>query len=292
MIQLGRKLAKQYDPLIVAEIGQNHQGDVYQAVRMIGAVVKCGVDAVKFQLRDAELEYPAEVLDAPHPNPNNAFGDTYRKHRAALDLTFVDLLHLQSRIYYNEWPVDMFVTPCHVSWVDRLEEMNFPYYKIASKDCTNLELIREVGRTGKPVILSTGMSGMSDIAAGIGAIGHDNYVVLQCTSSYPCAHQDVNIKAMETIKKAFGCHVGISDHTLDITVPALAVATGAVVVEKHFTQSRKQKGTDHAVSLEPYEFREMVLRCRAVETIMGTGNKVVRACEADAIQKLRPPVAV
>lgn len=291
-IKLGRKLAKLYDPLIVAEIGQNHNGDAYQAIRMVGQAVKCGADAVKFQYRRAELEYPAEVLNAAHPHPENAFGETYREHREHLDLTYGELGHIERRIRYNEWPVDMFVTPCHAALVEDLEYLHVPFYKIASKDCTNLELIREVGRTRKPVILSTGMCGLTDIETSLSAIGHGHVVVLQCTSSYPCEALDVNLRAMETIKKTFGYHVGISDHTIGIAVPLLAVQMGAAVIEKHFTQNRNQKGTDHAVSLEPPEFKLMVQQCRMVNDIMGTGNKVVRACEAEALEKLRPPVAV
>lgn len=250
-------------PLVVAEIGQNHNGDVYTALRMIGMAERCGADAVKFQLRNCEAEFPPEVLDAPHPQPEHAFGATYREHRRALDLTADDIRHLVDRIRYNEWNVGWICTPCWVGAVEELERLNCPTYKVASKDLANMELLKAIAATGKPVILSTGMHGFDEIAAALEIVPHAT--VLHCRSLYPCPPEKANLRRMVEIRDVFGVPVGYSDHTPGTAVCAAAVALGATVIEKHVTLSRRMKGRDHSCSAEEDDLRRIVGEAREVE---------------------------
>lgn len=262
-LQLDRPVGDGHSPYIVAEIGQNHNGDVYAALRMIDMAVRCGVDAVKFQLRNADAEFPAAVLDAPHPNPQNAFGDTYRDHRHALDLTAAEISHLADRIRYNDWPIAWFCTPCWVGAVEQLERLAAPFYKIASKDLANHELLCEVAKTAKPVILSTGMHGFREIGQALDIVGTD-VIVLQCTSRYPCPPESVNLRRMGAIRDEFGVLVGYSDHTAGTAVCGAAVALGACLIEKHVTLSRQMKGTDHACSADEADLARIVAESREI----------------------------
>ena len=274
----GRPIGPQFKPYVVAEIGQNHNGDAYEAVRMISMAVKAGCDAVKFQLRNAEAEYSAEVLDAPHPNPANAFGETYREHRAALDLSISDLALIQKRIQYNEWPITMFVTPCDVSCVAPLVELNMPAYKVASKDLTNLPLVEAVAKTGKPVILSTGMAVDEEIETACDLVDDINgdFAVMHCTSEYPCPNDHVDLRVLKMMDSFHCKHSfvrGYSDHTVGILAGPLAVAMGASIIEKHITLSRCAKGTDHACALEKDGLERYVRDCRNAYTMLGVHLK-------------------
>lgn len=268
----GRLIGPDHDPYVIAEIGQNHNGDVYTAVRMIGMANKCGADAVKFQLRNADIEICKSHLDAPHPNPGNAFGATYREHRLALDMSITDIRHLANRIQYNEWPIQWFATPCFVGAVEQLESLNAPCYKIASKDLTNLPLIAEAAGTGKPVILSTGMATMQEIEQALTTVGsfHDDVIVMQCTSQYPCPNENANIAAMVMIQDEFQCNVGFSDHTIGILAPSIAVSLGAVMIEKHITLSRAMPGTDHAGAVENDGLRRIVRDVHETRKLVGS----------------------
>lgn len=271
----GVKLGEQ--PYIIAEIGQNHNGDVYEAIRLVAMAVRCGCDAVKFQLRDAEAEFPPEVLDAPHPNPANAYGETYREHRKALDLKPGDLKHIKRRIEYNEWPITMFVTPCHISCVETLIDLKMPAFKIASKDMWNKPMIEACLATRKPVLLSTGMAtGMEVFNIMRRYRGEHNLIPMLCSSEYPCPvdHVDLEVLHGYRILSASGV-VGFSDHTVGILAAPLSIAYGATVIEKHITLARAAKGTDHAVSLEEDGLRRLVRDCHNAVKMRGDIRKMV-----------------
>lgn len=258
-VQLGSRLVGDGCPtFIIAEIGQNHQGDVYQALRLCREAVLSGADAVKFQLRDAENEFSQEVLDAPHPCPEHAFGATYREHRAVLDLTADQLASLQSRVAYNQWEVEFFVTPCHVSCVEPLEEMGIEFYKIASKDRDNDDLWDAVRATGKPFISSS-----PDYSGLAGA-----QVRQYCVQEYPAPLSHIDLSRIRECLPISG----YSDHSGNPAVPILAAGVGARTIEVHVTHSKHQHGRDHKASLEMAEFATMVKAIREIDDLRNGRN--------------------
>ncbi len=277
-IQIGRSIVGDGKPTyIIAEIGQNHQGDVYQATRLCAVANECGVNAVKFCKRDLSCEMTAAMGDAPYVN-GNSFGETYRAHREALELNEREYRHLKERIRYNEWSLDMFASVCDLPSVDLMERVGVPAFKIASRDIDNIPLIRRVASTHLPVILSTGMSDISEIEQAVAVIQkhHTDIVIMQCTSQYPTENQDVNLRAIDELRRAFGLPVGLSDHTPGIKAAVNAINHGACMIEKHFTFSRSAKGTDHAASLEPKGLRQLVEGIRITEEQQGDGIKAMR----------------
>jgi sialic acid synthase SpsE len=289
-LQIGnRVIGDGCQPFYVAEIGQNHNGDVYHAIRLVGAAERAGVDAVKFQLRDAEREFLPEVLAAPHPDPQHAYGETYGEHRKALDLTVSDLHHIQYRIKYNNWRAQMYATPCHQSCIEPLFNMDMPAYKIASKDIRNIELIEGVARIGKPVILSTGMCDVGDLGRAIDAVRkfHNQLIVMQCVSMYPCPLEYAALAAIETIRNEYDCLVGYSDHSGFMEAGSWAVQRGACMVEAHITSVHGQRGTDHACSIPVADLRHAVYLTR-MSHLASQGRSWISP--TDATQEVREKI--
>lgn len=262
-------------PFVIAEIGQNHNGDVYHAVRLMGMADRCGVQAFKFQARDAAYEFTPEQLAAPYVN-HHSYGATYGEHRAALDLKPEHFAHLKDRHRYNGWEATLLASVQSPRMVAELERIDFcPAYKIASKDLLNHELIEEAARTGKPVLLSTGLAETwEEIRRAIEVIRrhHDNFGVFHCVSVYPCQPADCNLRAIDLFRawsRDWGCPIGWSDHTGTTQVPAHAAAMGYDMIEVHVTLSRMQRGTDHAPSLEETGLRELMLRLRITKEAEG-----------------------
>ena len=273
----GRRIGEGEPCFIVAEIGQNHDGDAYNAVRLIKVAHDAGVDAVKFCKRDIESDLTRAARDAPYTGMHS-FGATYGEHREALELTGDELAFIKKRmVELNKWPEVLFATACDIKSVDVLEEaIDPPLYKIASRDIDNLPLVDYVARLGKPVVLSAGMTwkpcGAEDVERAIVHIRqyHQKIIVLQCTSNYPTKNEDVGLPRIEQIRQDYGVLTGLSDHTSGIVMAQAAAARGAVMVEKHITHARMLKGTDHACSLEPDGIRRLVRNIRAVEAAMQT----------------------
>ena len=270
-ISSGRTIGPGYPCFVVAEIGQNHNGDVYTATRLLKAAHDAGVDAVKFCKRDIPSDLTEEAYNAPYAGPN-AFGPTYGTHREALELSAAEYVHLNERMRYNEWQEVFFATACDQKSVDIIEETICPpLYKIASRDLDNLPLLRYVSRFKKPIILSTGMArNDAEIWAAIEIVRDAGcgVVLLVCTSEYPTPNNHVRLWRLEEYRRTFGVLVGLSDHTPGITAGIVGAALGACIVEKHLTLSRSMKGTDHAASLEPDGMRRMVAKIREVEEMM------------------------
>jgi sialic acid synthase SpsE len=273
----------------VAEVGQNHNGRMALARRLIDAVAESGADAVKFCKRHLPSELTPAAARRPYLGPQS-FGATYGEHRRALELSPAQ--HAELKAYAqaarSAAPLAYFATACDNRSVDELEAIGVPCYKIASRDLTNLPLIDYVARTGKPVILSCGMDALDEISQALDTLRmhHDQIVLLQCTSAYPTTYADVNLRAMETLRREFDVLVGLSDHTIGSAVPLAAAALGAVLIEKHVTLSRGLRGSDHPCSLEPRELQEMVAGIRAIEGALGDGVKRVPASVAAAKTKL------
>jgi N,N'-diacetyllegionaminate synthase len=259
---------------IIAEAGVNHNGSIELAKRLIDEAKMAGVDAVKFQTFQADKLVSKHAKKAAYQNENTDTSETQYEMLRKLEL---DLETHKILIQYcNERNIMFLSTPFDNESIDLLDELGVEVFKIPSGEIDNIPYLTKVGAKGKKVILSTGMSGLSDIEFALDILkknGTQDIVVLHCNTEYPTPMQDVNLMAMLTIKQAFKVEVGYSDHTLGIEIPIAAVALGASVIEKHFTLDKTLKGPDHRASLEPKELRDMVNAIRNIEKAMGDGIK-------------------
>lgn len=265
---VGKKIGSGQPTFVIAEIGNNHDGSVYQAERLIDAAAEAGANAVKFQTHIAEAEMHPSTPTAPHfPEPRWEF--TKR-----MELSLEEHLRLQA--YAEKCGVVFFSSPFSVEAVELLEEVGVPLYKIASGEVTNPPLIEAIAATGRPVILSTGMSGIPEVDAAMAILkdAGSDVLILQCTSTYPCPPEKVNLRAMAALGDRYGVPYGLSDHTPDIHTSIAAVALGASVLEKHFTLSKRLYGPDHHASLTPDELARLVAGVREVEVALGSDQKV------------------
>lgn len=280
----GRYLGEGHPCYIVAEIGQNHNGCMETARKLIDAAAYAGADAVKFCKRDLASELTAEAFHQPYNNPHS-YGRTYGEHRRALELSREQ--HAELSDYAASCGVTYFSTACDARSVEDLELIEVPFYKVASRDLTNLPLLECIAATGKPVVLSCGMDGLDAIEQALNVIRRSGspVVLLQCTSSYPTDPADVNLRVIPALRQQFGIHIGYSDHTLGGAVALGAVALGAVMIEKHITLDRNQRGRDHACSLTPVELKQFVADIRTIEAALGDGIK--RVPESVAAAKAR-----
>lgn len=278
-------VGEDYPTYIIAEIGQNHNGEVKLAKKLIDMASDCGANAVKFQKRDIASELTKAAYEKPYDNPNS-FGETYGEHREFLELD--EAQHLELKEYAEAKGITYFCTPCDIPSVEMLERIDCPFYKVASRDLTNIPLLERLGKTGKPVIISTGMASIEDIEAAIKALnyGKDKLMILQCTSQYPCALENVNLKAMDTLRERYGLITGFSDHTSGVVVSTAASVMGAAIIEKHITLDRTMKGTDQPGSLERSGLAKLVDYIRATEIATGDGVKDVNPATQAAKEKL------
>ena len=271
---------------VIAEIGQNHNGSMETAKKLIDVAAKCGVTAIKSCKRDLKSELTQEAWDRPYVGPQS-FGPTYGEHRMVLELSPEQ--HQELSDHSNQKGLIYFVSACDVPSVDVMEGIGVPLYKVASRDLTNIPLLERMAETGKPIILSAGMGGEEDLQDAFDVIRahHDNIVLLQCTSEYPTPYPDVNLNAMQTLRERFDVLVGLSDHTIGIMTAVAGVAMGAVAVEKHLTLARHMKGTDHAASLEPAGMEKVVRDIQNLRQAFGDGSLSVPEGVQVAEAKLR-----
>ena len=234
---------------IIGEIGQNHNGDVNAAKKLIDMCYECNIKLVKFQKRDIETEFTKEAYNKPYLN-KNSFGETYGEHREFLELNKEQ--HKEIKKYANDKGVVYFCTPCDIPFLKIMEEIECPFYKVASRDITNIPLLKELGKIGKPVIISTGMADYDDIELALKTLNlpDNKVVILQCTSEYPCPPENCNLNVLTTFKKRFKNLIGLSDHSSGILAPTIACLLGVSIIEKHITLDRSMKGTDQSGSLE------------------------------------------
>ncbi|MEO8567743.1 MAG: N-acetylneuraminate synthase family protein [Ginsengibacter sp.] len=281
----GTPVGENYPVYLIAEIGQNHNGDMLIAKKLIEMAARCGANAVKFQKREIACELTKEAFNKSYDNPNS-FGATYGEHRIFLELD--EAQHLELREYAMAVGITYFCTPCDIPSVELLERIGCPFYKVASRDLTNIPLLEKIGSLEKPVIISTGMADLDDIDNALKALTAkpDKVVIMQCTSEYPCKLENVNLRAMETLKKKYGYLVGLSDHTSGVIISAAAAVLGGVMIEKHITLDRTMKGTDQPGSLEESGLKKLIEYIRASETAMGDGEKIVIPSTKAAKEKL------
>jgi sialic acid synthase SpsE len=260
--------------LIVAEIGQNHNGRLDQALELVDAARWSGADAVKVTKRDLSRELSREARDRPYHSPHS-YGATYGEHRRALELS-ADA-HAAIRGRAREHGLSFVATVCDAPSADLMTALEPCALKIASRDLANLPLVETVARRGLPVILSTGMSDWAEIDPAVRIVREHGTtpILLHCTSLYPTPLDQAHLRSIPALVRRYGCPCGFSDHTPGIVAPLAAVALGARVIEKHLTLDRQHKGSDHAASIEPDEFRRMVDGVRDVERALGSADKPV-----------------
>jgi len=271
---------------VIAEVGQNHQGEVEQAKRLIDAAKECGVNAVKLQKRSNRLLYTREFYEQPYDN-ELSFGHTYGEHREALELGADDYRELLR--HAREVGVMLFATPFDFESADLLVELGVPAFKFASGDLTNTPLQRHVAGFGKPMFLSTGGGTLADVERAVDTILplNDRLCVLQCTAAYPAAVEDLNLNVITTLREHFPqLVIGLSDHQNGIAMAVVAYTLGARVIEKHFTLGHALKGRDHAFSLMPEGMRRLVRDLHRVPAALGNAEKRPLPIEADPLEKM------
>lgn len=273
---------------IIAEAGSNHDRKLDQALRLVDVAAEAGADAVKFQTFNAE-KIQARTRDRA------SYLDTLVEKGRSMQDVFRDLelpreWHARLAEHARGAGLDFLSTPFDEEAVDLLVSLGVPAIKIASFELWHLPLIRHAARSGKPLILSTGMADLGDIEEALAAVrqeGNADAILLHCAVNYPPAWADLNLRAIATMAAAFGVPVGYSDHSPGHTAPVVAVTLGARMIEKHFTIDRTLPGPDHPFALEPRELAEMVRAIREAETSLGTGEKRRAAAEEELYRVAR-----
>lgn len=272
---------------IIAEAGVNHNGDLKIAKAMIDVASESGADAVKFQTFNSTsiVSKKADKAEYQKKNTNDAV-ESQLEMVQKLELSEAD--HHELIAHCKTKNIQFLSTPFDHESIDLLDRLGLKTLKIPSGEITNLPYLRQIGRLGKQLILSTGMANMGEIEAALNVLTaagtrKENITVLHANTEYPTPMQDVNLRAMQTIANTFDVKVGYSDHTLGIEVDIAAVALGACIIEKHFTLDRSMKGPDHKASLEPQELSDMVKAIRNIELALGSGIKQASPSESKNI---------
>jgi N,N'-diacetyllegionaminate synthase len=278
--------------LIIAEAGVNHNGSVEVAKKMIEAAHEAGADIIKFQ-----TGLPKNVISKYAPKAGYQIENTGIENDTQLDMANSFSMEYASfellKNYAEKVGIQFLSTPFDIESMDYLHSIGLKLWKIPSGEITNLPYLRHIAKFHEPIILSTGMSTMQEVKKAVDILnenGAGKVSLLHCTTDYPTNYEDVNLKAMLSLKEEFGVEVGYSDHTRGIEVPVAAVAMGATIIEKHFTLDRNMEGPDHKASLEPNELQQMVHAIRNIESAMGTGIKEPRQSELSNIIAARKSI--
>ena len=278
----GRKVGPGQLCLIVAEAGVNHNGSLEMARKLVDVAAQARADAVKFQTFKAERIVTADAPKADYQLRTTDAAESQYDMLRSLELSHE--AHHELVAHCKKKGILFMSTPFDEESADFLETLGVPAFKIPSGEITNLPFLAHVARKGRPMIISTGMSTLSEVEAAVNTVcqtGNRDLVLLHCLSAYPADPKDANLRAMHTMATAFDVPVGYSDHTLGIEVALAAVALGACVIEKHFTLDRTLPGPDQSASLEPDELRALVGGVRTVEAALGHGRKEPAPCEAE-----------
>jgi N-acetylneuraminate synthase len=280
----GRAIGENHPTYIIGEIGINHNGDINIAKKLIDMAVIAGFDAVKFQKRTPELAVPPEQRDVIRETPWGKM--TYMEYRKRTE--FGEKEYSEIDRYCKEKKIDWFASVWDVEAVDFMEKMKTIAYKIPSAALTDHQLLKKVKNTGKPIILSTGMSTNEQIDGAIAALGNlENTLIMQATSTYPSNINELNLKVINTYKNKYKCPIGYSGHEFE-TVPTIAaVALGACAVERHITLDRNMWGSDQKASLDPCDQLALVKGIRIVEKALGDGEKKLYESEVPSMKRLR-----
>jgi N-acetylneuraminate synthase len=283
-IKIGNRLiGDNYPTYIVAEIGINHNGSLEIAKRMIDASVHAGVDAVKFQKRTPELCVPPDQREHMRETPWGYI--TYFEYRKKVE--FGPEEYAQIDQHCREKGITWFASVWDEPSVDVLQPFNPPCYKIPSASLTDQGLLRHLRTTGRPLILSTGMSTMEQIRSAVRLLGEENLLITHATSTYPCEPDELNLLMLRSLREAFTCPIGYSGHEVGLIPSVVAVSLGACLIERHVTLDRAMWGSDQAASVEPGGFERLVKYIRVTEQALGDGIKRVYDSEIPSLNRLR-----
>lgn len=289
-IKIGNKwVGKDEACFVIAEAGSNHNGKLKQAKELIDIAKEAGADAIKFQIFTAEKIYSSKTPAMTYLKENKLIKKSETIHGLIKKIEMPRIWIKELAGYCKKKKIIFLSTPFDLEAVDELESF-VPAYKIASFEITHLPLLEYVAKKKKPIILSTGMADLSDIELALDAIykeGNKNVILLHCAIGYPPRYEDLNLRAIETIRQAFQLPVGFSDHRLDITSDITAVALGACIIEKHFTISRRLKGPDHPFALEPNELKNMIEQIKNTEKSLGSPIKKHTSAEEELYKLAR-----
>jgi N-acetylneuraminate synthase len=284
-IRIGDRLVGGGQPAyIAAEIGINHNGDLDIARKLIDVAARAGCDAVKFQKRTPEVCVPPEQRDKVRSTP---WGEiTYLDYRERVEFGAAEYSAIDEQC--KQTGIAWFASPWDEESVQFLEAFDPPAYKVASATLTDEGLLKSIRSTGRTVVLSTGMSSLEQIDHAVDLLGGtDDLLIAHCTSSYPCAPEELNLRMIQTLKDRYSCPIGYSGHEIGLPTTVAAVALGASYVERHITLDRAMWGSDHAASVEPGGFERLVKYIRVTESALGDGEKRVYDSELPLMQRLR-----
>ena len=284
-IKIGNKSVGDGHPAyVIAEIGINHNGDLGIAKQMIDAAVHAGADAVKFQKRTPDVATPPDQQKQMRETPWGYISYLDYRYKVEFDYDQYCEIDRHCREKGIAWMVSVWDEPS----VDFMERFDTPAYKIPSASLTDTKLIRKARATGRPLILSSGMSTMEQIQTGVQVAGIDDLALMHCTSTYPCEPEELNLRMVETLRSEFpALPIGYSGHEVGLVPSAVAIALGACMVERHLTLDRAMWGSDQAASVEPGGFDRLVKYIRVTEASLGDGVKKVYDSEKGSMKKLR-----
>lgn len=283
-VKIGKSMVGGGNPCyVIAEIGINHNGDLEIAKRLIDAAVLAGCNAVKFQKRTPELCVPMEQRNIMRETPWGVM--TYMQYRERVEFGEAEYRAIDE--YCSQRGIDWFVSPWDVQAVDFMEAFNPVCYKVPSALVTDLKLLRKLRDTGRTIILSTGMSDMSQVKTAFSIFDRTKLILTHTTSTYPCKPEELNLRAIETLRREFGVPVGYSGHEVGLQTTYAAVVLGASLLERHITLDRAMWGSDQAASVEPSGFSRLVRDIRTIEKALGDGVKRVFDSEVPVMKKLR-----
>lgn len=276
---------------IIAEAGVNHNGSLDLAFQLVERAKACHADAVKFQSFRADRIVTRSAAKAAYQERTSGYAESQFEMLKRLELN--NDAHRRLIEHCREINIEFLSSPFDEESVDLLDSLGVSQFKVPSGEITNLPLLQHIARKGRPIILSTGMANLGEVEEAVGtlqAAGSVQITLLHCVTEYPAPYGEINLRAMQTLRTAFGLPVGYSDHTPGIEIAIAAVAMGAEVIEKHFTLDRSLAGPDHRASLEPAEFKQMAVAIRNVDLALGTGIKAPAPCELQNIPVARKSV--
>lgn len=283
-IQIGNKTIGPGNPVFtIAEIGLNHNGSLEIARKLIDAAIMAGFDAVKFQKRTPELCVPPEQRNVMRETPWGIM--TYMEYRHRVEFGQEDFREISR--YCKERNICWFASCWDEPSVDFIEQFDAPCYKLASASITDLGLIGRMKKTGRPVILSTGMSTMEEIDRAVNVLASSDLLIAHSTSTYPCKPEELNLRMINTLQALYEFPVGYSGHEVGLQTTCAAVALGAFFIERHITLDRAMWGSDQAASVEPSGMLRLIRDIRVIEKALGDGVKKVYDSEAGILKKLR-----